>query len=91
MATHPALLTETTNTTEDAWALVDSLPVSISVAIQVRRFTVRDLLLLEPGAVLETTDSAAEAAPLLANGKRIGRGMFEAVGDFIGLRISELG
>jgi len=91
MATHLALLSDTATTTEDTWALVGALPVSISVAIQVRRFTVRDLLLLEPGTVLESIASAAEAAPLLANGKRIGRGTFEAVGEFIGLRISELG
>jgi flagellar motor switch/type III secretory pathway protein FliN len=77
--------------TEDGWALVDSLPVSLSVAILVRQFTVRDLLLLEPGTILETADSATESAPLLANGKRIGRGLFEAVGDLIGFKISELG
>ena len=91
MATHLALLSETATTTEDIWALVGPLPVSIGVAIQVKRFTVRDLLLLEPGTVLETTVSAAGAAPLLANGKRIGRGTLEAVGEFVGLRISELG
>jgi flagellar motor switch/type III secretory pathway protein FliN len=80
-----------TATSEEAWALVDSLPVSLSVEVQLQRFNVRDLLLLEVGSIVETTESVAEAAPLLANGKRIGNGVFEVVGEFIGFRISDLG
>jgi flagellar motor switch/type III secretory pathway protein FliN len=91
MDTSLAVRTEAAGTEEHEWELVASLPVSLCVAIRVKQFTVRDLLLLEVGTVVETSDPATNTVPLVANGKRIGKGMFEAVGQHIGLRVSELG
>lgn len=78
------------NSTENRWTLVESLPVSLTVEAQIKRFAVRDLLLLEVGTIVETAESVAAPAPILVNGKKIGKGSFESAGNSIGIRISEL-
>jgi len=56
----------------------------------VARFTVRELLRLEPGQIVSTDCSRGAEVPLRANGQVIGWAEFEAVGDHIGARITEL-
>ena len=90
-ATTPA--TPRATPTEDAierWRPLWWLPCELSLQIPVTPFTVGDLLRLRPGSLVSSSWSRSTEVPLYANGQRIGSGDFEAVGDRIGARITEL-
>ena len=54
------------------------------------RMTVRDLLALTPGAVLELDRAAGSPADLLVNGRLIARGEVVVVDENFGLRVTEI-
>ena len=72
------------------WRQLGWLPCQLSLELPVARFTVRELLRLEPGQIVSTDCSRGAEVPLRANGQVIGWAEFEAVGDHIGARITEL-
>lgn len=74
----------------DKWREFSWLPFDLTLELPVSKFTVRDLLKLRAGCVVETSYSRGAEIPLLANGQLIGWAEFEAVGDHIGVRITEL-
>jgi type III secretion system YscQ/HrcQ family protein len=69
------------------------LDVQINVSVEVGRIplTVREVLSLGPGQVLELQRSASEPVEVHANGRCIGRGEIVVVGEQFGVRITELG
>jgi flagellar motor switch protein FliN/FliY len=69
------------------------LDVQISVSVEVGRIplTVREVLSLAPGQVIELQRSASEPVEVHANGRCIGRGEIVVVGEQFGVRITELG
>jgi flagellar motor switch/type III secretory pathway protein FliN len=75
---------------DELWEAVGPLPALISVDMRARRFTLRDLLLLEPGTVLEAVASATDQVPVSVNGELIGWARFEVLGRTLGLRITDL-
>lgn len=75
---------------EEKWRQLSWLPCDITLDLPVASFTVRDLLQLRAGAVVETCYSRGAEIPLRANGQLIGWAEFEPVADHIGVRITEL-
>lgn len=73
-----------------AWKPFGWLPCKLSLELPVAHFTVRELLLLNPGRIVPTDWSRGAEIPLRVNGQFIGWAEFEPVGDHIGVRITEL-
>ncbi len=75
---------------EDKWRQLSWLPCHLTLDLPVARFSVRDLLQLKVGTVVETCYSRGAEIPLRANGELIGWAEFEPVADHIGVRVTEL-
>jgi flagellar motor switch protein FliN/FliY len=63
---------------------------NITLELPIVRFTIRDLLELRVGAVLETSCKATSDVPLRVNGTLIGWTEFEVIGNTLAVRITEL-
>lgn len=70
--------------------LLRGVEMTLSVEIGRARMTVRDLLQLAPGSVVELDRAAGAPADLLVNGRLIARGEVVVVDEDFGLRITEL-
>jgi len=75
---------------DEIWEEAGWLPCLVSVDLAIQRFTVRDLLQLEPGSVLETTSLNAEDVPVLVNSQLIGWAEFEVIGEKLAVRLTDL-
>jgi len=75
---------------EERWRQLSWLPCDLTLDLPLVHFTVRDLLQLRTGTVVETSYSRGAEIPLRANGELIGWAEFEPVADHIGVRITEL-
>jgi len=75
---------------EDKWRQLSWLPCDLTLDLPVAHFSVRDLLQLKVGTVVETCYSRGAEIPLRANGELIGWAEFEPVADHIGVRVTEL-
>ena len=73
---------------EEFWTEVGWLPCVLSVDIRPKKFTVRALLQLEPGAVVESNNANGADVPLVANSQLIGWAEFEVVGQKLAVRIT---
>ncbi|MGA2096661.1 MAG: FliM/FliN family flagellar motor C-terminal domain-containing protein [Candidatus Acidiferrum sp.] len=92
MATQQALQKEfSVAFPEELWEEANFLPCVLSVDLKVMTFTVRDLLRLETGVVLETESDNSADVPVVVNSQRIGWAEFEVIGQKLGIRITELG
>ncbi|MGZ4464412.1 MAG: flagellar motor switch protein FliN [Nocardioides sp.] len=70
--------------------LLHGVDMEVTVEIGRARLTVRELLDLSPGAVLELDRAAGSPADLLVNGRLIARGEVVVVDEDFGLRITEI-
>lgn len=70
--------------------LLHGVDMEVTVEIGRARLTVRELLDLAPGAVLELDRAAGSPADLLVNGRLIARGEVVVVDEDFGLRITEI-
>lgn len=75
---------------EELWEEAAWLPSVVSVDLPLKRFTVRDLLRLEAGAVFDTDIANGADVPVLVNGQLIAWAEFEIVGRSLGVRMTEL-
>jgi flagellar motor switch/type III secretory pathway protein FliN len=66
------------------------LKCTITLDLPVTRFTVRSLLELRTGAVVETACKATSDVPVRVNGTLIGWTEFEVIGNTLAVRITEL-
>ena len=66
------------------------LPCTLALDIPVINFTVRDLLNLVPGAIVETAYHQSSDLPLKVNGQLVGWTEFEVVGDRLAVRLTDL-
>jgi flagellar motor switch protein FliN len=68
------------------------LDVAVTLALEVgrARMTVRDLLQLAPGAVVELDRLAGEPLDVLVNGVRIARGEVVVVNEKFGIRLTDV-
>jgi flagellar motor switch/type III secretory pathway protein FliN len=77
--------------TEDAWTEAGLLPCLISVDLPLKKFTVGDLLRLDAGAIVETSNADGADVPVMVNAQLIGWAEFEIVGQRIAVRMTEVG
>lgn len=66
------------------------LKCTITLVLPVVGFTVRDLLQLRTGKILETSCKATSDVPVRVNGTLIGWTEFEVIGNTLAVRITEL-
>jgi flagellar motor switch protein FliN/FliY len=68
------------------------LDVSVTLALEVgrARMSVRELLQLAPGAVVELDRMAGEPLDVLVNGVRVARGEVVVVNEKFGIRLTEV-
>ena len=91
MTTAPALPREIpVAIPEELWEEAAWLPCLLSVDLPLRSFTVRELLRLVPGAILETKNVNGADVPVVVNAQRIGWAEFEVIGQKLAIRITEL-
>jgi flagellar motor switch protein FliN/FliY len=70
--------------------MLHGVDMEVTVDLGRTRMTVRDLLALSPGAVLELDRAAGSPADLLVNGRLIARGEVVVVDEDFGLRVTEI-
>jgi flagellar motor switch/type III secretory pathway protein FliN len=75
---------------EAAWAHVKGLPCRLSVEVPILHFTVRRLLDLAPGLILDTYHEEGSHVPVLVNGEMIAWGEFDVVDEILAIRLTEL-
>ena len=74
----------------DSWEEAGWLKCELSVEVPVPDFTVRDLLRLSAGSVVETQWRNGHDVPLHANRRQIGWIEFEAAGESLAVRLTAL-
>lgn len=70
--------------------MLHGVDMEVTVELGRTQMTVRDLLALAPGAVLELDRAAGSPADLLVNGRLIARGEVVVVDEDFGLRVTEV-
>ena len=70
--------------------LLQHLEMEVSAELGRTRMTVRELLSLSPGAVVELDRAAGSPADLLVNGRLVGRGEVVVIDENFGLRITDI-
>jgi flagellar motor switch/type III secretory pathway protein FliN len=79
---------ETPGFSPGLWEEAGWLPCELSVGLPVLGFTVRDLLRLSVGSVIETQWKNGHDVPLNTNQRQIGWIEFEAVGESLAVRLT---
>lgn len=74
----------------DVWEEAGWLECDVTVELPVHGFTVRNLLQLAVGSIVETQWNHGDDMPLRASKRQIGWVEFEALGNFLAVRITEL-
>lgn len=91
MSTLPVAVIEKKNEwPEEWWDHAGFLPCSLSVDVPLKQFTVRDLLQLEPGTIVESKNVSGADVPVFTNARLIGWAEFEVVGPRLAIRLTEL-
>jgi flagellar motor switch protein FliN/FliY len=75
---------------EGAWTLVKGLLCQLSVQVKIPHFTVRNLLDLAPGDILDTHYEEGSHLPVIVNGQMIAWGEFDVVDETLAIRLTEL-
>jgi flagellar motor switch/type III secretory pathway protein FliN len=75
---------------ETRWRPLLSLPCQLTVDLPLTKFTIADLLQLTVGSVMKTGWRVARDVPLRVNDTLIGWSEFEAVGNGLAVRLTEL-
>lgn len=88
--TSPAAAPAAVAAAADEWVALGALPCKLSVAVSVPDFTVRDLLILDVGSVVETQTSATGSVPVWVNGVKIAKAEFDVLRANVAIRIGEL-
>ncbi len=71
-------------------SLLHEVEMGVTAELGRRRMTVRDLLALTPGAVIELDRAAGSPVDVLVNGTLIARGEVVVIDEEFGIRISEI-
>ncbi|HAS82644.1 MAG TPA: flagellar motor switch protein FliN [Verrucomicrobia bacterium] len=70
--------------------LILDIPVEIKVEVGTSRLTIREVLNLAPGSILELDRTAGSPADLIVNGTSVGQGDVVVVDESYGIRITKL-
>lgn len=65
-----------------------AIPLRVVLEVPVVGFTVRSLIDLAPGCILETDAQHNDDLPVCANGQRIGMAKFDVTGDLLAVRLT---
>jgi flagellar motor switch/type III secretory pathway protein FliN len=90
LAAAPLTLALAAVISEEMWEEAAFLPCLLSIDLQVRNFTIRDLLRMESGTILESGVPNGADVPVLVNAHLVGWAEFEIVGRSLGVRMTEL-
>ncbi len=71
-------------------SLLQDVEVRLSVEVGGTTLTIRDLLALSEGSVVELDRYASEMLDVLANGRLLAKGEVVTVGDRLGVRVLEI-
>ncbi len=74
----------------DLYELLPWLPCTLALDIPIVRFTVRHLLSLGVGSIVETAYHQSSDLPLRVNGQLVGWTEFEVVGERLAVRLTDL-
>ena len=74
-----------------AWQQIQEVRCRITAELSVRGFTVRDLLLLQTGSLVNTKQPTRARITLRAGGSFIALAEFEVIDGRLGVRFTELG
>ncbi len=77
-------------TGEQKWGMTVWLPCELSLDLRVPSFTVKDLLCLKQGTIVDSKWSQSKDIPLRANGKLLAWSEFEVVGERLAVRLTAL-
>lgn len=86
----PAAMTDTPSAGAAVWEEAQWLPCRLSVEIPVPVFTVRDLLCLDVGSIVDSRNASSADVPLRVNSELIGWAEFEVVGNRMAIRLTAL-
>ncbi len=70
--------------------LIMDIPVEIKVEVGNSRLTIREVLNLAPGSIIELDRTAGSPADLIVNGTAVGQGDVVVVDESYGIRITKL-
>ncbi len=73
-----------------ARALFPWLPCTLALDVPVTHFTVRDLLQIRPGSIVETDTHQSSDIPMRVNGLLMAWTEFEVIGERLAARITDL-
>ncbi len=90
MPVHVRVPVKRTELSEELWEEAALLPCLLSVDVPLMDFTVRDLLQLEAGSLVESSNVNGADVPVLVNHQLIGWAEFEVVGQRLAIRLTEL-
>lgn len=74
----------------DAYEVLPWLPCTLTVELPVLKFTVRHLMELAQGSIVETSIQQSSDLPLRVNGQLVGWTEFEVVGERLAVRLTDL-
>jgi flagellar motor switch/type III secretory pathway protein FliN len=74
-----------------SWQQIQDVPCSLAAEIPVSGFSVRDLLLLQAGSVVNSKQSTRARAAVRANGSLLAWAEFEVSSDHLAVRLTDLG
>jgi len=75
---------------EELWSEGALLPCLLSVDVPLKNFTVRELLRLDAGSIVESKNANGADLPVFVNARLIGWAEFEVVGQRLAIRLTEL-
>lgn len=70
---------------------VNHLEVPIAVRLGRRQMTLREILQLAPGSIIELPKNADSELDLLANNRQIGAGIAVKIGENFGIKLTSVG
>jgi flagellar motor switch protein FliN/FliY len=70
--------------------LIMDVPLQISVELGKTRKTIKEILALGPGSILELDKLAGEPVDLLVNGKLIAKGEVVVIDENFGVRVTDI-
>jgi flagellar motor switch/type III secretory pathway protein FliN len=73
------------------WERIQEAPCTLVAEIPVQGFTVRDLLLLQAGYLVNSKQSTSAKIAVRASGSFLAWAQFEAVNGRLGVRLTDLG
>lgn len=69
---------------------ISDIPVTLTVELGTRKMSIKDILSLNHGSVVELNEQAGEPLKILVNGKLIGYGEVVSLNDKYGIRVTDV-